>query len=186
MKRFPFHLLLSLLLVLPFAACDSDGDDDGNGNGNGDIGDADVTISGDVEGSFSGNAYFVDDSNEDVDFAIGLFSGSITTPNTGQIVVLGLDGDRPDEGTYEIGADEDDTTLSGVYLDYTDGATSATLVIAQSGTLTISSSSSDRVVGTFTFTGQATSGGAGSLGTATVTGSFTAEFIEDVTVPTTP
>src|SRR5690606_9144513 len=137
------------------AACDSDGDDDDNGNGNGQIGNASVTVSGDIEATFSGgNAFFfVDDEDDDLGFGIGLFSGAITNPTAGQSVGFGRDGGRPAPGTYAIDAEDAGVEFTGGYVNYegTGGdPTGATVVVAQTGTLTITSSSNDRVVGSFT------------------------------------
>lgn len=187
MRRYSFHLFLSLLLALTFTACDSDENGDGNGNGGGgDVGNVSVTLSGGVDGSFSGNAFFVIDEDDEVDFAIGLFSGAITNPNAGEIVVLGRDGDRPGPGTYTIDAEASEANFFGAYVENLGNFASATLVSAQSGTLEITSSSSDEVSGTFSFTGQAFTGSGTQLGETTVSGQFTAEFIDQGNVPTIP
>lgn len=181
MRRYSY-LLFSLFLALTFAACDSDGDGDSNGNGNGnsDIGNANVTISGDVSGSFSGSAIFGADAEDGTGFTIVLFDQTITTLATGQFVAMGTDGERPSPGQYDFEA-ASGVSFGGGYFS-SDGSTTGTIVSAQSGTLTITSSSSDQVSGNFTFTGQAISNG-GVAGTATVSGSFTAELINEFNVP---
>lgn len=184
MRRYSFHLFLSLLLALTFTSCDSDdnGDGDGNGNGNGGtvVGDADVNVSGALDSSFSGSAVFgVDEDN--TSFSLALFEGGFvtgTTP-TGELVAIGRDGGRPDEGTYDLGVTDNQVTFVGAYVSSLSDPTGATFVSSESGTLTITSSSSDRVAGSFSFTGQAISG-TGSVGEVTVSGTFDADFASNI------
>jgi hypothetical protein len=193
MRRYSY-LFLSLLFAFTFTACDSDGDDDnGNGNGNGTVGDASVTVSGDLTDSFSGNAFFlVDENNGELDFALVLSSGAITSPNQGRFVALQREGDRPVPGTYTIDTDDGtEVTFNGGYLNFEESPgeiSGALFVSADSGTLEITSSSADRVVGTFTFTGQVVdlSNPTDTSRTATVQGQFEAQLVEEGDVPVIP
>lgn len=184
MKRFSLYALFSLFLILSFAACDSADDGDGDGNGGGVLGDANVTIDGDVEGSLSGSAVFGMDAPNN-NFGIALFEGDFIATPTGEFVFIGYEGGRPGEGEYQISNDESDSVFVGVYTSDASNPTGGTLISAQNGTLTITSSSSDRVVGSFTFTGPVFSG-TGTQGTATVAGSFDAELVEESDFPTAP
>ena len=186
MRRYSFHLFLSLLLALTFTSCDSDDNGDGNGNGNGNgnggtvVGDADVNVSGALDSSFSGSAVFgVDEDN--TSFSLALFEGGFvtgTTP-TGELVAIGRDGGRPDVGTYDLGVTDNQVTFVGAYISSLSNPTGATFVSSESGTLTITSSSSDRIAGSFSFMGQAISG-TGTVGEATVSGTFDAEFASNI------
>lgn len=182
LRRLP--ALLLCFTLLPLTACDSDGDGDGDGNGGGTIGNASVTVSGAFASSFSGNAVFGADGSS---FSMAFFEGSVTAGvPTGEFAGLGRGGDRPGEGTFQIGGSASATMFSGFYGSDASAPTSGTFVVPSSGTLTISSSSSDRVAGSFTFTGQAFTGAGGMLGTATVEGTFSAEFADNIAVPTGP
>ncbi|MEP0548731.1 MAG: hypothetical protein ABJF88_17480 [Rhodothermales bacterium] len=181
MLRLSFRLLFTLLLVLPLAACDSDGDGDGDGDGNGNgtnIGSSSVTVSGGFSSSFDGSAVFgvAEDGSS---FSIGIFEGALPTSGNlnGELVAFGRNGDRPSPGTYSF--DPSDMDFTAAYVSDFANTTSGTFLGSSSGTLTITSSSSDRVAGSFTFTGQAISGG-GPVGAVTVAGTFSAEFATNV------
>lgn len=188
LRRLP--ALLLCLLTLSFTACDSDSDGDGGGNGGGGggstIGSASVTVSGAFTSSFSGNAAF--GVNEDgSSFSLVLFEGNVTAGvPTGEFAGLGRSGDRPTEGVYQIGGSASAMVFSGAYGSDASAPTSGTFVVPSSGTLTITSSSGERVAGSFTFTGQAFTGTGGMLGTATVEGTFSAELAQNISVPTSP
>lgn len=181
MKRFSLHALLSLFLALSFTACDSAEEDGGSV-----IGDADVTIRGDLEGSLSGSAVFGTDPDDPNDnFGIAIFEGELATTPTGEFIVMSYDGGRPGEGTYQISSTSTESIFFGVYTTDASNPTGGSIVSATSGTLMITSSSSDRVAGSFTFTGPVFSG-TGTQGTATVEGTFDAELVEESDFPTTP
>jgi hypothetical protein len=186
MARISFRLLFTLLLVLPLAACDSDSDGDGDGDGGGNgpnIGSSTVTVTGDVQASYSGSAFFtVDPDDSDVDFGLALFEGAITTAGQGRFVAIGGEGSRPAVGSYPL--DTGSSVYGGAYADFTD-QTNFRSVVAESGTLTITSSSSDRIAGSISFTGSVvTQSGIG--GTASVEATFNAEFVDPDNAPTIP
>lgn len=194
MKRFSpslltFFLMFGFAITSPvvFMGCDSDSTEDGDGGGGGGggpapgPGEARVAISGAASGSFTGDAFFTTDFDDTGEgFAIVLFDGSVVTLS--DFVVFGNLGDRPAPGEYDISLFN-----PGGFFAYYFGFTSAEVSIglfAESGTLTITSSSSERVVGAFSFTGPATDGDGMEIGAVTVSGSFSAVFVEDGEVPT--
>lgn len=182
MLRISFRLLFTLLLVLPIAACDSDGDGDGNGNG-GNIGSATVTVTGDVQDSYSGSAFFtVDPDDTDIDFGLALFDGAIATAGQGRFVAIGGEGDRPAAGTYPLNTGT--SVYGGAYANFT-SQTNFRSVVAESGTLTITTSSSTRLAGSISFTGSVVTQ-TGTSGTASVEATFDAEFVDPDTAPTLP
>jgi hypothetical protein len=187
MRRYSY-LFFSLLLAFTFAACDSadeDGNGDGNGNGNGGslIGESNVTITGDIESSFSGSAIFINSDDNDGDFTIALFEGTLDFEGTFEQFTLPIDrvvgfayeGDRPAEGDYQISSLPTESIFEGVYIHESDPGSFA---LATSGTLTITSSSSDRLVGSFRFTGPVFTD-TGTQDTATVEGTFDADLVEE-------
>jgi len=187
MRHVSLRLFFGLLLALTFTACDSDGDDgDGNGNGNGStIGDAEVMVTGAISDSFSGSALFgVDDDGEG--FGLALFEGNLVGGiPSGAIVSFGRQEGRPAEGIYSFGEDTGNMFFAGAYATDFSDITGATFVASESGTITITSSSSDRVAGSFTFTGQAANI-SGELGEATVSGTFDADFANTIPTGTFP
>jgi hypothetical protein len=173
MRRYSFHLILSLLFALTFTSCDSD--EDGDGNGGGTVGEGQVTVTGDIDRSFSGSAVF--GAYPEGGFEIALFEGSSAENPTGQFLTLGSDGGVPDEGTYDINDLGTGDTVFGVYQTDTSSSSGFISVFAESGTLTITSSSSDRLVGSFSFEGSLFSEN-GTQGTARVEGTFNAIFVD--------
>jgi len=164
MRHVSLRILFSLLLALTFTACDSDGDDgDGNGNGNADDGEFNSTLGGDLDGSFSGNAFFavVEDESypggrafvlllTDADF------GSGDTQFTQYISFVRFSG-LPGEGNYNLADVEDgepdiEGATYGIYVSLS-GQTASQFLSSQSGSLTITESSSNGVRGSFNFEG---------------------------------
>jgi hypothetical protein len=202
MKRFSLHALLSLFLALSFAACDSadDGDGDGNGGGNVDSGEFAVDFGGGLDGSFEGNAYFAVVEDDDYPggraFVLFMTDSDLTSGQTQstQYIAFVRIGDRPGTGTYNLadaqGEDPTDTegVTYGIYIN-SSGQTSGTFLASQSGTLTISESSSDEVSGSFDFEGIGfDSSNPNEQIMATLSGSFSANAISDdiIIVPDTP
>ncbi len=182
MLRFSFRLLVTLFLLLPLAACDSnDGDGDGDGGGGGSIGSASITVSGGISSSFDGSAAF-GVAEDGTSFSIGIFEGALPTSGnvTGELIGIGRNGDRPAVGTYAFNPTTTGADFVGAYISDVANPTSGSFVSSASGTLTITSSSSDRVAGSFSFSGQGLSGTGGPLGTVTVSGDFSAEFASNV------
>lgn len=185
----------ALLLTLPACDSSSDGGGDGGGGGNGggnggggngsSIGTVSVTVSGDYEESFSGSAFFTVD--DDDDFSLGLIGGTIFQTGTSQVVAFGRSGGRPANGDYSFGNDSGDFDGGYTDLENTNGnPLNATFIEAEDGTVTITSSSDDRVAGSFSFTGTVISAtNPTGSGTATVMGTFTADFIDPDDAPDT-
>ena len=177
--------VLACALAFSLTACDSNDDDNDDDGGSGNT--ATGTISGDFSGSFSGNGYFGSDEEE---FDIVLFDGNLTAyTENGEYIIFGRDNQsRPGEGTYSIeDVFADDLPGSDFIAVYKgpgspEGA-STRYVFSESGEVRITSSSADRIVGTYTFTGPS-----GSLqdiisedtGSSTVSGSFTATRVNNL------
>lgn len=180
MRRLAFNLFIGCALVISLSSCDSgngdDGDDGGNNNNN--SFQASVTVSGDATDSFSGFAVFAEDGDGDGGFLIYIYQGQFSTIPTGRIVAFGHDTDSPAEGTFQI----DDSDSYGTYASDL-GNFAGTFVTGESGQVTISSLSSDRMSGSFTFTGELVQNSA-IQGTATVSGTFTAERLSAGVIPT--
>ena len=183
MLRISFRLLLVLFLTLPIAACDSGSDDDDDGGGSGNIGSATVTVTGGIQDSYNGSAFFsVDPDDGDIDFVLAIFDGTITTAGTGRLIAIGGMSDRPAVGEYPLNTGT--SLYGGAYVDLT-SQTNFVSVPATSGTLTIASSSSDRITGSLSFSGMSVSQ-TGSGGTATVEATFDAQFVDPDTAPNIP
>ena len=174
---------LACALAFSLTACDSNDDDDDVINNV-----ATGTISGDFSGSFSGNGYFASDSEE---FDILLFSGNLDAyTENGEFVFFGR-GNRsvPGEGTYSVEdvlpilLGGDDIPGSDFVAFYKGPGSpeggSTRYIFSESGEVRITSSSADRIQGTYTFTGPS-----GSIltptGSSTISGTFTASREENV------
>ena len=178
-----FHRILSrgaLACALAFSltACDSNDDDNDDDGGSGNA--ATGTISGSISGNFSGNGYFSNDSEE---FAIVLFNGNINayTENGEFLVFVRENSSRPGQGTYAIDDGATGSDFLAVYKSPgSPGGTSTRFVFGESGEIQITASSASEVRGTYTFTGP--SGTITDLstspGSSTVSGSFTASFVD--------
>ena len=179
---------LACALAFSFTACDSNDDEDDDAVANVATG----TISGDLSGSFSGNGYFgVVEEEGESEFDIVLFDGNLDAyTENGEFIAFGRgNASRPGEGTYSIEdvfSDDDLPESDFIALYKSPGAPeggSTRYILSESGEIRITSSSADRLQGTYTFTGPSGSlqdiftGGAGS---ATVRGSFVAFRDDDV------
>jgi hypothetical protein len=140
-------------------------------------------------GSFTGNAtgtgasalsgcsfYTVSDEGE----GDGPFFGMVLTNGseldaTPHVINFGREGGRPGPGTYNVGTDAGQI-LGGVFLD--DGDRN---FILTSGTVTITTSSADNLVGSLNVTGTEF----GSSATITVTGNFSAKCAQASSTSTT-
>ena len=160
---------MALVSALALVACSSD-DPTGNGGGNGSF---NATVTGGVAGSFSGVAAQGEGPVEAGQQGWILALGDVTT-SANSIVVARL-GTRPPVGTYQL----IDLVSAGAFLPgdwggflFLVGPTDISYFgFSVSGTVTITSSSADRVEGTFDF--QVSDGGNPPV-VATVTGSFIA------------
>ncbi len=133
------------------------GDDDDNGNGGGGGpgggGSSSLTVSGEVEGDFSGFATYTDASLENNSFSVAL------TDNSKFHIQLriGIEGNSPPPvGTYDVGgsiiSSED---FHAIYSDFEEGGMmdpdEYSTQDTPSGTVELTSSSDDAVSGTFEF-----------------------------------
>jgi hypothetical protein len=177
MRRLLFNFLLGTVLVLSFSACDSGGNDGGDDGGENNVFTANITITGDVEDSFSGFAAFAEDGDGNGGFLIFIYQGEFSVVPNGRIVAVGHDTASPSEGSFSINDDE----FYGTYASDL-GSVSGTYISSDSGTLTISSSSSDRLSGSFSFTGELVQN-TSVQGTATVSGTFTADHLAPGDIP---
>ena len=179
MRRLLFNLFLGFALVFSLSACDSGGDDggdDGNGNGNSPF-QANITVSGVGVVSFSGFAAFAEDGDGNGGFLIFIFENEFSLTPTGRIVAIGHDTASPEEGTFAINDEEFYGTYASDLTNFT-----GTFVSSESGQLTISSVSSDRITGSFSFTGELVQS-TQVQGAATVSGTFSAELLSPGDIP---
>lgn len=200
--RLPSFLrfLLVLPLALALAACDSNdggggpggggpGGDDGPGGGlpGGTLGESSVSVTeaGPFNSSFTGGAFFVfDDEAEDDEevFSIVLYAGSLMSPTQTfqEMVVINWVGNRPGTGTYPFTLDASDGGAFGGYVKPVESMPVS--IAAEEGTVTITSSSTSRVEGSFTFSGPI-GGAGGGQETGTVTGTFKAALFAPFNFP---
>jgi hypothetical protein len=144
---------LCLLLVLGAAACGDDGTGPDNGN---DQGEFTATVSGPVNGTFSGYAWqsgTVVDAQTNTQGWV-LFLGSQDNP--GSVVYVVRLGSRPGSGTYSLVdlSQSSGDLQSGEFAGVVTVSLPGGLTFAGSssgGSLTITSSSDDRVKGSFQF-----------------------------------
>lgn len=136
------HLLTGAAICLALVAC---GDDDDDGNGPSDVGVFTANLSSGSTGvaSFSGQAFFAESG---VEFAIGLIDEA--GPPDGVIVIGREAGGRPLAGTYEVEvvptSGSDDMQMSAAF-EYS--GSQWVCQPAETGTLTITSSTTARVEG---------------------------------------
>lgn len=174
------------LAAVTFAVAACGGDDPaapggggGGGGGGGTNGTFTATMSGDLQGSFSGNAVFavVPTGEAESGQAFGLTLGDQEAGGESFGLQVFLDGTRPSAGTYSVsngGSGGDITSGSGAaLLSYSSGGSSAASGTAASGQLTITNSAASEVGGSMSLQLDLRFGD-GSTGTATVTGDFSA------------
>lgn len=145
----------SILLAISLTFCS---DDDPVSPGTDDLGEVEISVSGDVQTTFEGIADF----NLMDDISVNqweLFFNDIT-PQTFSVQIFTNNADdmeRPSEGTYEIGSDpnaeEEFTAIFNEYEeDFSDGTEFTTFHDNTGGELVITESSVDMIRGSFTFT----------------------------------
>lgn len=185
-QRSTFRRLVALpflALVLVVAGCDSGEDEE--------AGVFSVNITGDITGSFSGNAYFATNIDDEA-FGLLLLDNTIESFNfrngKGIAITRNAPG-QPGEGEYDIiGLDDaelDTEKFGAFYADIEDLFEQQGLVLTSvSGTLDIETSRSNRIEGTFSFT--ATGFDIADPDTdlsATIQGSFEATRVDPSDVP---
>lgn len=100
-----FHWLL--LPVLGLAACDSNDDDGGSGGANNAPGSGSITVTGDINRSFTGMASFLVLTDDDGETSWGVMLMNSTPTGSGsndvtESVVLNATGGAPATGTYAL------------------------------------------------------------------------------------
>ncbi|MCC5940222.1 MAG: hypothetical protein JJU37_01665 [Balneolaceae bacterium] len=149
------YLSAIFLLAFTLTFCS---DDHPVGPGSDDLGEVEISVTGDVQTSFEGIADF-DLMDE---FSINqweLFFNDIS-PQTFSVQIFTNNADemeRPSEGTYEIGSDPNaEEVFTAIFNeleeDLTDGTEYTTFHDDSGGELVITESSEDVVRGSFTFT----------------------------------
>lgn len=169
-----------LVGALALGACSGDDTPTGSGGGGGGAaGSFTVDVTGGVTGSFSGSAV---QAETPVDPSTGqqgwvIFLGSASGTADGAFIVRA--GSRPGTGSYSVADLNTSTGLTndqwGALITLGSGTSLAFLGLSVSGSITITSSSADRVEGTLDFqvTGSDPSNPQQQV-TATVTGNFSA------------
>ena len=179
------------LLAIALTACDSGGDNDDDNNQP--PGSFSIVVAGDMDLEMDGFAFFGEaehpDTGEDV-FVI-YFSESANPSNPqGRWAFVGRNSGRPGTGTFsfvngELDGELPDDQFILVMTVGSVGAGSSTFV-SDSGELSITSSSSNRVEGSFevTATGfEISGGGTGEELNVTIEGSFDALGNDDIVIP---
>lgn len=163
MRRHTFVRSMFLLATaVVFSACGDD-DDNGTGPGGNELGSMSATVTGDVSESFSGTAFY---SGDEVD-GWGIYMGGEDETDSG-VWIVGQEGARPTTGTHQLSMDGD---VGGFYWQ----GSSEVFYFAEGGTVHITTSNSDRVAGTFEFTGSDLEGGS-----VVVEGTFNAPNIDEL------
>ena len=142
------RLALTVMAVAMVAACG------GNTTEPGPQGSFQASVTGDLTLSLSGTAVF--GLQEGGGFVIAMEQGNVGG-SSAELVMIGRDSpDRPAPGTYEIVSGTCTTCtsedFSGLYL-HQITALDLGFYLSLSGTLTIDTSTGDRVTGSFSFTG---------------------------------
>ena len=162
--RRPSGLATAAVLLVATA---STGCGDGTGpEGDADLGSFSVTVTGDAELTASGDGVFHGPGAE------GSWFATINSPEISMTILSG--SGRPSPGTHQLAGSGEDGSFgegeTGISLQFQEGEVNFSGE-SDSGTLTIDSSSADRVSGSFSF--DAVSFGGEQI-QVTVTGTFTA------------
>lgn len=154
-------LLLAIAFTFSLSACDSGGsnEEDDDDISEVDDGEAAVSIDGDPSGSFDGYAYFfdvVDEEEGEPYFGLMLNNTDSETPGqSGQFIWIARQSSRPSSGQYDFATIDEETTdlqsdqFVAVALSIVEEDNTTAYYLSHGGTLTITSSSDDRVAGSF-------------------------------------
>src|SRR5689334_4353424 len=180
-----FRFATAFLCLSILAACGGGGDsatDPNTGNQNSGGGDGTTKMTATIDGkAWNGS---IGASAIQVDPVGGRYIVTGFEVGTSSSVVLTF-GDIPGPGTYPLGVDN--VTVAGGFAGVTNlnGQTWLTPFSGAAGTITITSLTTKRVAGTFSFTASSPSGGAtGSR--AVTTGVFDVPFNKDATIRALP
>jgi hypothetical protein len=168
----------TLILLLAIAGCDSAGSDDGGGGEPSSVVTGTIEVPGQDSQEFQGTVYFAGGVESEMQ-GFGIYAEpNEGTDFSGSRAILFRFADRPGTDTYTVvppsEADDDDFT-GEVRIESEDFSGTFS---AQSGTLTIETSTSERVEGSFMLTAEPFPGQ-----TATVEGDFDAGRRSDFEVP---
>lgn len=168
-------LVLVSLVTFVFSAC---GDDTPSGPSGGELGSFEITYGGDVSGTISGPAFFLEQEVEGPEGSVVGFSVfGIEVDDQEDGFAMGETGSQPGPGTYSIYDSRNAEPPEGEFglTIYED--TKNLSVDAIGGTVTLTQSNSDRVTGSF----EATLVGfmSGTEVTISATGSFEAVSCEE-------
>jgi hypothetical protein len=178
------NTLLLLAGVALLGACGGDngtGPGTGPGTGGGAGGNYSATVSGDITSSLSGKeAVFGGGKGVDNNEVFAIVTGFDTTATSNGIAFLRQNQTRPGTGTYQIGTPTGADT-STVFTAIGIINAGNVLLVAESGSLKITSSSDGKMEGSFQFTGSAADVSAPTTEKAvTVTGTFSAVHLTGV------
>jgi len=189
MPRLAFLAVLVVgLLTLP--ACDSADPDPGN-----DLpdsftqGQGGVSVTGGINATFTGAAFWTlyqeNDAGENSVFIMVVFDSAIQDfdDENFDAVIIGRTGDRPAVGAHDLTSflEGDENGYDAFFIRST--AQSQLLVISESGSMNVASSSTERVQGSFQFAGGIYSMTGPTGNSAEVNGGFNALYVDPDTVP---
>lgn len=188
--------LLCGVLLLALAACDSNGGDDDEGEDDLASGEATLSLSGEgIDESFDWNAAFAVGTDPDTGeegIVIYLYPGQDIAGAAQYAFISRVGATRPSTGTYEFGdvdTDEDDAFMQkfGMLGMLQSSNQTFELFYSDAGSLTITSSSQDRLAGSFDIDGTFFTYSGGQQEPQEVdidiTGSFDAESTPTIVVP---
>lgn len=171
--------VLALLLALPLTLGACGDDDDPSGPETPAEGSFSASISGDLDDSLDGLAYFGESTDPSTgETAWVLWLSTSESETSGKTLYFARYDDRPGTGTYALTNVENDDLdtgeLGSFYLD--SSGQGAAIFGSTGGSLVITDSDDDRMEGTFTVqaTGTVFDGSTSSDGDVTITGEFTA------------
>jgi hypothetical protein len=176
--RFPKSILMLFFSAI-LLGCGSD--DNGPTGPSTDPGTFSITITGDVNSSFTGSAIFVSSGADPLTGTAGFMTVcSSIDPQTGWGVWVGRPGaQRPGTGSYDVSAYENDPETTWQQ-DLTPGdiyilvSHANTIYISQTGGITVTTSSANRFAGSFQITAESLDVGSGEVQVIQVEGIFDA------------
>jgi hypothetical protein len=163
----------ALLVAVLGAACGGGSGDDTTAPNppGGSVGSFSATVSGAMTASLSGSAAF---GSSTVSGSQGFAIALVPASGTNSIIFARVNAQAPGTGTYQIADFATQSSVSGAMIAalIAGSAQSGQIYISTSGTLTITSSSSDEIKGNFTVAASAVT--VSGTQTVTLTGTFTA------------
>lgn len=171
-------LIFTLIISTIFLSCSSD--DDNNSHGNSELGSVTITLSGDLEGTRTGFADFhLQEVGSVHSWSLSFYDYNPQTFSS-SLMIAGLGGvSKPTPGTYEIGFAANDSNVffgSFVNIENNDFGNAVEYSTFESvGTLTIETSTDERVTGHFEYTAHTDDDMGNISGTINVSGSFDAK-----------